>query len=132
MTNDTSWVDRTWRELQNAVNWANDTTIAGNDPTDPWNSQHFLDVGELTAAFAIAYDWLYDQWTSDQKTTIVSNIVDYGLQKGVTQYSTNAFWLTVNGNWNCGKLDPHIEFTSYLIVFSMQWWSHYGMPRNPR
>ncbi|KAG8754651.1 hypothetical protein FRC14_004868 [Serendipita sp. 396] len=59
-TSDTSWIDATYRELQNAISWADDTSQAGNDPTDPWNSAHFLDTAELTAAFAIAYDWLYD------------------------------------------------------------------------
>jgi len=119
MTNDTSWVDRTWRELQvctinsrsapaphvpikNAVTWADDTTVPGNNPADQWNSQHFLDLAELTAAYAIAYDWLYDQWTSDQRSTIMSNIITYGLDYGVTAYAQGAFWQSVNGNWNCG------------------------------
>ncbi len=25
-----------------------------------WNPPHFLDVGEMTTAMAIGYDWLYD------------------------------------------------------------------------
>ncbi|KIM34528.1 hypothetical protein M408DRAFT_325905 [Serendipita vermifera MAFF 305830] len=101
MTSDTAWVDRTWRELQNAVTWASDTSNPDNDPADQWNSKHFLDLAELTAAYAIAYDWLYDQWTTDQRNTIRSNIVTYGLTFGVAAYSQNAFWQSVNGNWNC-------------------------------
>jgi hypothetical protein len=58
-------------------------------------------LAELTAAYAIAYDWLYDQWTDDQRTTIRNDIITYGLSYGVAAYSTNAFWQTVNGNWNC-------------------------------
>ncbi|CAG7847348.1 SubName: Full=Uncharacterized protein {ECO:0000313/EMBL:CCA67701.1} [Serendipita indica DSM 11827] len=101
MTNDTSWVDHTWRELNNAIHWADDTSQAGNDPTDPWNSAHFLDCAELTATFAIAYDWLYDQWTDDQRNTIRTSIINFGLTRGAAGYAQNAFWTGVNGNWNC-------------------------------
>jgi len=77
----------------------------GDDPADPWNTQHFLDVAELTAAFAIGYDWLYDQWTDDQRTSIREAIVNYGLGYGLNAYtntsSTYRWWQTVNGNWNC-------------------------------
>ena len=38
---------------------------AGNFPD--WNPQHFLDVAEMTCAFAIGYDWLYDYWSDEQK-----------------------------------------------------------------
>lgn len=60
-----------------------------------------MDLAELTAAYAIAYDWLYDQWTDDQKTTIRGNIVTYGLTYGVAAYAAPPFWQSVNGNWNC-------------------------------
>lgn len=82
-------------ETQNAVSW-------GGDPADPWNSQHFLDLAELTQAYALAYDWLYDQWTPDQRDTIRGNIITYGLTFGQAAYTGDAFWKTVNGNWNCG------------------------------
>jgi len=98
MTNQTSWVDRAWRELNNAITW-------GDNRSDPWNTSHFLDVAELTAAFAIAYDWLYDQWTSDQRDTLRQAIIDYGLSFGVNSFTNSsssfAWWHGVNGNWNC-------------------------------
>lgn len=97
-TGDTKWVDRTWRELNNAMTW-------GDDRADPWNTAHFLDLAELTAAFAIGYDWLYDQWTTDQRTQIREAIINYGLKFGLSSYtdplSTYRWWQTVNGNWNC-------------------------------
>jgi hypothetical protein len=60
----------------------------------------------MTAAFAIAYDWMYDAWTPDQKTTIVSDMIQYGLNYGVSAYTTQVTvtgWWTNNitGNWNC-------------------------------
>ncbi|KAF5385284.1 hypothetical protein D9615_001384 [Tricholomella constricta] len=100
MTNDTKWVDRTWAELQNA---------AGDGPTpfgpddDKWNSVHFLDTAEFTAAFAIAYDWLYSQWSDTQKSQIRTTMIKYGLQPGVTAFTSSAGWWrnNITGNWNC-------------------------------
>ncbi|KAK7038115.1 chondroitin AC/alginate lyase [Favolaschia claudopus] len=100
MTNDSSWVDRTWEELQNAA--GNGDTKFGPDD-DKWNSGHFLDTAEMSAAFGIAYDWLYDMWTADQKSQIRSTLIKYGLQPGVTQVTTSAGWWrnNITGNWNC-------------------------------
>ncbi|KAI6095512.1 chondroitin AC/alginate lyase [Pisolithus croceorrhizus] len=105
MTNDTKWVDRTWTELQNAA--GNLTGGWGPDNSTKWNPTHFLDTAELTAAYGIAYDWLYDQWTSDQKASIVWTMIEYGLSNGLIAYSSNDplyfGWWTNNteGNWNC-------------------------------
>ena len=66
-------------------------------PGDIWNSQHFLDVAEFTFAYALAYDWMFDGWTSDRKTALMWSIISLGLEKGQTQYSTNAFWLKATG-----------------------------------
>ncbi|KAG5644525.1 hypothetical protein DXG03_008267 [Asterophora parasitica] len=97
MTNDTKWVDRTWAELQNAGG-----PQFGHDD-DKWNSKHFLDTAEFTAAFAIAYDWLYPQWSDAQKTSIRATMIKYGLQPGVEQFTTSAGWWKnkITGNWNC-------------------------------
>ncbi|KAJ7091353.1 chondroitin AC/alginate lyase [Mycena belliarum] len=103
MTNNTHWVDRTWEELQNAA--GNGTTPWGPD-VDRWNSAHFLDTAELSAAYGIAYDWLYDIWTPTQKSSIMSSLITLGLEPGV-QALTNSSIFTgwwaknIEGNWNC-------------------------------
>lgn len=79
----------------------------GPNNSSKWNPGHFLDTAEFTAAFAIAYDWLYEAWTADQKSQIVSNMITYGLSQGIAAFtnSDNAVhgWWTTNtqGNWNC-------------------------------
>ncbi|EIN06318.1 hypothetical protein PUNSTDRAFT_145586 [Punctularia strigosozonata HHB-11173 SS5] len=101
MSNDTKWVDRAWTELQNAA--GNGTTSFGPDD-DKWNSAHFLDTAEMTAAFAIAYDWLYDLWTPDQKSQIMSTMIKYGLSLGQKAFSDSSigWWANnITGNWNC-------------------------------
>ncbi|KAJ6574948.1 heparinase II/III family protein [Mycena capillaripes] len=103
MTNDTKWSDRVWAEVKNA---AGNGSVSFGPDEDKWNSLHFLDVAEFSAAFGIAYDWLYDIWTPDQKSAIISTLITYGLEPGIQAY-TNAsiytgWWRSnTTGNWNC-------------------------------
>jgi hypothetical protein len=87
----------------------------GDNRADPWNTAHFLDLAEMTAAFGIAYDWLYDSLTTDQRDTVRQAIIDYGLSYGLESYtnssSTYAWWQNVNGNWNCG------EYTLWALIY---------------
>ncbi|KAJ6591591.1 chondroitin AC/alginate lyase [Mycena vulgaris] len=104
MTNNTHWVDRTWEELQNAA--GNGTSTWGPD-VDRWNSAHFLDTAELSAAYGIAYDWFYDIWTDDQKAMIRSTLIEYGLGPGVQAFTNSSVFTgwwdgsSIKGNWNC-------------------------------
>ncbi|EMD41934.1 hypothetical protein CERSUDRAFT_110490 [Gelatoporia subvermispora B] len=101
MSNNTMWVDRTYQELQNAVSagW-------GPDNDTKWNPSHFLDTAELTAAYAIAYDWFYDVWQPDQKQFIMQSMLTYGMNPGLTALVNNTDWWgwwadDITGNWNC-------------------------------
>ena len=63
-----------------------------------WNPQHFLDVGEMTMALAIGYDWLYDKLSTESKEIISRAIIEKGLNPSFdTKY--NWFVNAVN-NWN--------------------------------
>ncbi|KAH8827651.1 heparinase II/III family protein [Flagelloscypha sp. PMI_526] len=100
MTNSTQWSDLAWRELNNAM-----SANFGPDD-DKWNSKHFLDVAEFSAAFGIAYDWLYNVFTNDQKTQMRAALLKYGLNLGLKAFTdatvTYAWWKTnIQGNWNC-------------------------------
>lgn len=79
-------------------------------PGDNWNSQHFLDLAEFTAAFGLAYDWMYDAWTADQRNAIMWSILNLGLSYGLKVYNdpygaaaSYSWWAVpgVAGNWNC-------------------------------
>ncbi|PPQ67101.1 hypothetical protein CVT25_005702 [Psilocybe cyanescens] len=102
MSNDTKWVDRAWIEIANAA--GNGTTVFGPE-VDRWNNQHFLDTAEFSAAYAIAYDWLYDMWSDLQKSQMRTTLIKYGLQPGATVFAgtSNFGWWSENttGNWNC-------------------------------
>ncbi|KAG7099035.1 hypothetical protein E1B28_000915 [Marasmius oreades] len=103
VTRDTKWVDRTWLEIKNAA--GNGTTAFGPQ-VDKWNTPHFLDAAEFAAAYAIAYDWLHDVWTDEQKSQMRFTLNQYALAPGVAAYTdpkvSFGWWRNnIFGNWNC-------------------------------
>ena len=93
LTGDERYADRVWTEL--------DVAAAFPD----WNPSHFLDTAELTAAFAVAYDWLADYWTPDQAARLADAMVDLGLKEAIPGYRSaererNLGWMHGDNNWN--------------------------------
>ena len=63
-----------------------------------WNPTHFLDVGEMTMALAIGYDWLFDGLKEDSKQIIKDAIVQKGI---LPSYNEEYNWfLNATHNWN--------------------------------
>ncbi len=86
---DKKWLDRAWAELDAAAHFKD------------WNSaKHFLDTAEMTAAFAIGYDWLYDSWTPQQRATLKTAIVEMGLKPALEIYRKQTWWAVATHNWN--------------------------------
>ncbi len=63
-----------------------------------WNPTHYLDVGEMTMAMAIGYDWIYPTLSSESRKTISQAIITHGLNTSLDD-RYNAF-LKVSNNWN--------------------------------
>ena len=63
-----------------------------------WNPAHFLDVGEMTMAVAIGYDWLYDKMTPRERKTVARAIIDKGLKPALNP--SDAWFYTSEINWN--------------------------------
>jgi hypothetical protein len=94
--------------LQQEARWLegvrNNLRSAANFPN--WNPSHFLDVAEMTHAFAIAYDWLYMDFSEDDRRVIREAIVEKGLLPGIeTGYEAGpekslGGWATRTNNWN--------------------------------
>ncbi|QDV64416.1 heparinase II/III domain-containing protein [Crateriforma conspicua] len=62
-----------------------------------WNPSHFLDVGEMTLALAIGYDWCFDAMTDDQRQQIRNAIVEKGVS---LPFETNhKGWVRASNNW---------------------------------
>lgn len=88
---DKRYVERVWAELE----------AAGKFPD--WNPRHFLDTAEMTHAFAIGYDWLYNVWRPDQRAAIRSSMVEKGLLPAQESYRHKVkygWWVGSHHNWN--------------------------------
>ena len=69
--------------------------LAASNFTD-WNPKHFLDVGEMTTALAIGYDWLYD-WLSPESRKIIEDAI---IEKGLRAADYKKWWSRSHNNWN--------------------------------
>lgn len=65
-----------------------------------WNPASFLSTAEMTLAFAIGYDWLYDQLTAEERNIIRQAIVEKGLKPGLKVYQSKKGWPNATHNWN--------------------------------
>jgi Heparinase II/III-like protein len=63
-----------------------------------WNPTHFLDVGEMTMAVAIGYDWLYHDLQKTTLPILKEAILTKGIEPSLDKKYNN--WLKVTNNWN--------------------------------
>ena len=87
ITGEEKYAERAEREL-----------LAAAAHYEEWRPDHFLTTSEMTLAFAIGYDWLYDYLSESSKETIVNEIKTKGLDLAETSYG-NKYKSSV-GNWN--------------------------------
>ena len=86
------YAQRAWQELEAAANFPD------------WNPRHFLDTAEMTHAFAIGYDWLYDAWAPAQRAVLRTAMMEKGLKPALNVYRGNPKpsgpWNKMRHNWN--------------------------------
>jgi hypothetical protein len=80
--------ERLWSELDAAANFKD------------WNPSHFLDTAEMTAAFAIGYDWLHAEWKPAQRAALKKSTVEKGLKPSLEIYRKDRWWAASEHNWN--------------------------------
>lgn len=85
---DKRYLQRAWREIETASRFQD------------WNPSHFLDTAEMTYAFAVAYDWLYQHWDDKQRKVMREAIMRLGLAPGMEVYRSANGWHTNDNNWN--------------------------------
>jgi len=85
LTGERKYADRAILEMCNAAGYSD------------WNPSHFLDVGEMTLALAIGYDWLYKLMTPGQRDTVARAIIDKGL---LPSYQGKQWWIDGHNNWS--------------------------------
>ncbi|MGW2093529.1 CBM96 family carbohydrate-binding protein [Promicromonospora sukumoe] len=67
-----------------------------------WSPSHFLDVGEMTGAVAVGYDWMYDAMSAAERATVRTAIEDKALEIALPYYDTTGsnFFVGQTHNWN--------------------------------
>lgn len=85
---DKAYAERAWQELAAAAGFKD------------WNPRHFLDTAEMTHAFAIGYDWLYDYWTPERRQVLVKAVGELGFKPALEIYRKNSGWTRARHNWN--------------------------------
>ncbi|WP_373514289.1 DUF4962 domain-containing protein, partial [Persicitalea sp.] len=68
LTDDAKYAKRTEKEMLAIAQFSD------------WNPSHYLDVGEMTMAMAIGYDWVYPTLSTESRKTISEAIVKQGLK----------------------------------------------------
>jgi len=86
MTNEDKYLQRAEKELL-AISAFKD-----------WNPTHFLDVGEMTMAAAVGYDWLFDNLSESSKSIIREAILKKGIEPSLNPKFNS--WLRAEHNWN--------------------------------
>ena len=89
-----------------------------------WNSDSYLDVGEISTIMAVCYDWMYDAWTPAQKKAIADAVrecsidlsynIYFGTPNKKEKNKTDIGWWRSTNNWNAvcngGVLTAAIAF----------------------
>ena len=86
MTMDKKYLDRAETELLTVSQFSD------------WNPSHFLDVGEMTMAVSIGYDWLYHDLRKSSLPLIKEAILKKGIEPSLDP--KNNYWLRSSNNWN--------------------------------
>lgn len=125
LTQNEVYAKRLYEELENAASFPD------------WNPRHFLDTGEMLAAFAIGYDFAYDYIAKDtaKKDKIVTAVRDMGYEPLLDDYlnrpRTRTYKWTLTDepdNWNVvcngGGIMAAVAFADELPEYSEQIFNH--------
>ena len=71
LTSDRRYAERLWQEID---------TVCDRKKFPDWGHTHYNDAVEMGTAFAIAYDWLFDFWTDEQRALMRRHMNEFVLQ----------------------------------------------------
>lgn len=63
LTGDRKYADAAWKHIEAVANFPD------------WNPGHPIDVGIMAVGYAVAYDWMYDCWTPEQRAIMEQGAV---------------------------------------------------------
>ena len=65
-----------------------------------WNPAHSIDLGDIARPVAFAYDWLYYEWTEEEKRIMRNGMVKNGIEPMLTQLRQRILLAVNEGNHN--------------------------------
>lgn len=89
LTNDDKYLEPAWKIIEKVCSFKD------------WHTGHLLDTTEMCAAVALAYDWLYDALSEEQRQIVENSLWDKALSYAFDSYkSGKEYWMreTVNRN----------------------------------
>lgn len=96
LTGDKKYADKAWEEFQHCGTWPD------------WCPSHMIDVGELNAAYAIGYDWMYDAFTEEQRAYIYNTAKNMGMLPTQAAY----YGRLAGGHQNASCSDLFVKWKS--------------------
>lgn len=63
-----------------------------------WNPSHFLDVGEMSLAVAVGYDWLFNELSASTKKILIEALINKGINPSFDKRYN--WFLDAEHNWN--------------------------------
>lgn len=90
LTGDVRYKNRVWSELENVGNWYY------------WGSNAYLCTAHILFAFALCYDWLYNDFTPEEREKIVGWVREKGFNEAILAYegAIDGWWAHTYNNWN--------------------------------
>lgn len=65
-----------------------------------WNTQHFLDVAEMSFAVAIAIDWTGEFLPKTTVQLAKKSLIEKGIKPSYNESGVRMFWINGTNNWN--------------------------------
>lgn len=96
MTGEKKYAEKAREYVEYALKWKYFT----NNPRREWPRTSNLSTGHNTMNMGLAYDWLYDFWTPEERDVILKNIVEKGLAAHYGDCRTRYAWgHPYSSNW---------------------------------
>ena len=91
ISGDERYKERLWKELEAVCGFPD------------WNEINMLSCAEMTYAVTIAYDWMYNDWSAQQREFLEKSIYEKALLKAKSAYEDTGlanYWAYAQSNWN--------------------------------
>ena len=93
LTGNKKYKDKLWASIEAVANFPD------------WNTQHHIDTGGLALGYGIIYDWLYHDWTEEQREIIIKGAIKNGFSvyiDGLEERNEGMYWgYKMYQNHNC-------------------------------